>query len=75
MTQLLEKAIARLQALPVTGQDRFASRILAGIEAEQDAEAALLADLDEGIAAADMGDVRDGEAVMAELRENIKARL
>ena len=67
MTYLLEQAIERLNALPPKRQDDLAGRIIARIEEEQRVERQLLDDLDEGIRAADAGELRDGEEVMAEL--------
>ena len=75
MTQLLQEAIEQLRTLPEDRQEMLAERLLARIEHERRMEAELLADIDEGIAAAERGDMRDGETVMAELRERIKARL
>lgn len=74
MTELLEQAIETLQGLPESRQDELASRILARIEHEQRAEVGLLADLDEGIAAAEAGDVTDGAVFMAELQAKVDAR-
>ena len=55
MTEMMQQAIDRLQALPEDRQDLFAHRILARIEEEQRKEAALLADLDKGLADLDEG--------------------
>jgi predicted transcriptional regulator len=74
MTQLAERAIKRLQSLPDEQQDRLAERLLARIEEEHQREVRLLDDIDEGIAAAERGDVSDGETVMDELRAQIEAR-
>lgn len=74
MTELLQRAIEMLQALPEPRQDELASRILARFAEEQRMETELLVDFDEGIAAADAGDVVDGEQFMGELRTKIEAR-
>lgn len=72
MTELLQRAIEMLQALPEPRQDELASRILARFAEEQRMETELLVDFDEG--AADAGDVVDGEQFMGELRTKIEAR-
>ena len=68
MTRLLEQAIGQLNALPPKQQDELASRIIARIEAEQQVEDQLLADLDVGIAQLERGEGVDGPSAMARLK-------
>ena len=56
MTQLLEKAIEEMQTLPEERQEMLAHRILVHVEEERRKEAALLADLDAGLAQLDRGE-------------------
>jgi hypothetical protein len=76
MTQLLQKAIDRLKTLPDERQDMLAQRILARVEEEQRREAELLADLDEGIAQLDAGQVSewDKEAFLKEVKRRKAGR-